>query len=200
MQCSLSQLSDAMGQSVAEVYQQLQQCNTINSTIIVSFSTSSFFVKVLADMSDDDKDELCDQLHKAVQEKENKDLRKLYILYTSLKQEADNEGSSTALKSKIFSYFSEDSDNDVHKFALPDHHLTEQQSLQLKKDIRSFLNQHSDETFTGRAIARIFHGISSPKYPAHLWGTGRNAYYWRRYLDVEFNSILQTATLILTNR
>ena len=52
-------------------------------------------------MSDDDKDKLCNQLHKGVQEKENNDLRKLYILYTSLKQEADNEGSSTALKLKI---------------------------------------------------------------------------------------------------
>ena len=187
-----------MGQSVAEVYQQLQHCNTINSTILVSFSTQSFFVKVFGDMSDDNKDELCDQMHKGVQEKENNDLRKLYILYTSLKQQADNEGSSTALKSKILSYFSEHSDHDIHKIALPECQLTEQQSLQLKKDIRSFLNQHSDETFTGRAIARIFHGISSPKYPAHLWGTGRNAYYWRRYLDVEFNSILQTATLILT--
>ena len=187
-----------MGQSVAEVYQQLQQCNTINSTILVSFSTLSFFVKVFSDMSDDDKDKLCDQLHKGVQEKEDNDLRKLYILYTSLKQEADNEGSSTALKSKIFSYFSEDSDHDIHKFALPNYQLTEQQSLLLKKDIRSFLNQHSDETFTGRTIARIFHGISSPKYPALMWGTGRNAYYWRRYLDINFNSILQTATLILT--
>ena len=188
-----------MDQSVAEVYHQLQLCNTTNSTILVTFSASSFFVKAFGDMSDDDKDKLCNQLHRAVQDKENNDLRKLHILYTSLKQEADDKESSSTLKSKIFSYFSEDLDNnDLHKFVLPNYELTEQQSLQLKKDIKMFLSQHSDETFTGRAIARILYGISSPKYPAHLWGTGRNAYYWRRYLDVDFSCILKTATLILT--
>ena len=198
IKCSLSQLSGAMDQSVAEVHQQLQLCNTTNSTILVSFSTSSFFVKVFGDMSDDDKDKLCDQLHGAVQEKEKNDLRKLHILYASLKQEADDEDSSTTLKSKIFSYFSGDLNNDLHKFVIPNYELTEQQSLQLKKDIKLFLSQHSDETFTGRAIARILYGISSPKYPAHLWATGRNAYYWRRYLDVDFSCILKTATSILT--
>ena len=197
IQCSLRQLSDAMDQSIVEVYQQLQQCNSINSTILVSFSTPSFFVKVLGEMSNDDKDEVCDQLYSAIQEKENSDLRKLHILYTSLKQEADNEAYSTALKSKISLYFSGNLDIDLQKSN--NQQLTEQQSLQLKKDIRLFLSQHSDETFTSRAIARIFHGISSPKYPAHLWGTGRNAYYWRRHLDVDFNFILQTVTLILTN-
>ena len=200
IRCSLRQLSVAMDQSIAEVYQQLQYCNSINSTILISFTTPSFFVKVLGNMSNEDKDELCDQLYSAIQEKENSDLRKLHILYTSLKQEADNKASSTALKSKISSYFSGNSDTDIHK-SLPttNHKLTEQQSLQLKKDIQLFLSQHSDEAFTGRAIARIFHGINSPRYPAHLWGTGRNAYYWRRHLDVDFNLILQTVTLILTN-
>ena len=187
-----------MGQSVAEVYQQLQQCNNINSTILVSFTMTSFFIKVLTELSDEDKDRLCDELHKAVQEKENRDLRKLQILYASLKEEAGNEPSSVALKSKISSYFSGAFNNDLHKSLPPENHLTEQQCLQLKKDIKSIIIQHDDETFTSRAIARIFHGISSPKYPAYLWGTGRNAYYWRRYLDVDFNFILQSATSILT--
>lgn len=196
IQCSLHQLSDAMGQNVTEVYQQLQQCNSINSNILVTFSASSFFVKVFGNMSDDDKDELCDQLHNAGKEKENSDLRKLHILYTSLTQEADNEASSTALKSKISMYFS----GGLQNITLPNNQqLTEHQSLQLKKDIRLFLNQHSDETITGRVVARIFHGISSPRYPAHLWATGSNAYYWRRHLDIDFNSILQTTTLILTH-
>jgi len=186
-----------MDQKVSEVHQQLQQCNNINSTILVTFTASSFFVKVFGDISDDDKDKLCDQLHQAVQEKEKSDLKKLHILYTSLKEEAQNEAPSASLKSKISLYFTGNFD-DLHKFVLPNHQLTEQQSLQLKKDIRLFLNQHPDKMFTSRAIARIFHGISSPKYPAHFWGTGRNAYFWRRYLDVNFNSILCTATLILT--
>jgi ATP-dependent DNA helicase Q4 len=39
---------------------------------------------------------------------------------------------------------------------------------------------------SGRVIARIFHGISSPQYPAIDWS--RN-YMWRRYAGVDFNVI-----------
>eukprot|EP00058_Branchiostoma_floridae_P014375 XP_002599863.1 hypothetical protein BRAFLDRAFT_127645 [Branchiostoma floridae] len=37
---------------------------------------------------------------------------------------------------------------------------------QVRADIRSFVCLHHDRNFTGRAIARIFHGITSPCYPA----------------------------------
>eukprot|EP00058_Branchiostoma_floridae_P014373 XP_002599861.1 hypothetical protein BRAFLDRAFT_95551 [Branchiostoma floridae] len=62
---------------------------------------------------------------------------------------------------------------------------------QVRADIRSFVCLHHDRNFTGRAIARIFHGISSPCYPAQVWGRDRR--YWRSHLDVDFNQLRRLA-------
>lgn len=35
--------------------------------------------------------------------------------------------------------------------------------------IKQFVRAHHDEVQSGRTVARIFHGISSPKYPAFEW-------------------------------
>ena len=43
---------------------------------------------------------------------------------------------------------------------------------------------------TGRAIARIMQGISSPAYPATTWG--RNT-MWGRYMDTDFEVLLKAA-------
>ena len=43
---------------------------------------------------------------------------------------------------------------------------------------------------SGRVVARIFHGIGSPQYPAIDWS--RN-HMWRRHPNVDFNFIRHTA-------
>ena len=40
----------------------------------------------------------------------------------------------------------------------------------IRGDIRSFVSLHSDHSWTGRAVARVLHGIQSPNYPAKQWG------------------------------
>ena len=65
----------------------------------------------------------------------------------------------------------------------------------VSRDVRSLINVNSDVDFTGRAIARIFHGIDSPCFPAIVWG--RNRRYWRKYLDVDFNKLRIFATRLL---
>ncbi|NXA64320.1 RECQ4 helicase, partial [Mohoua ochrocephala] len=63
---------------------------------------------------------------------------------------------------------------------------------QIRADIRNFLSAHPDEAFSGRAIARIFHGIGSPRFPA--WIYGRDRRFWRRHLPVEFRELSRLAT------
>jgi hypothetical protein len=46
----------------------------------------------------------------------------------------------------------------------------------------------------GRAIARIFHSISSPKYTAFEWSTNE---YWGKFTHVNFNDISRKATKAL---
>ena len=62
----------------------------------------------------------------------------------------------------------------------------------VSRDIRSFITSHGDLELSGRAIARVFHGIDSPCFPASVWGRERR--YWRRHLDVDFNLLRKCAT------
>ena len=57
--------------------------------------------------------------------------------------------------------------------------------LQMREEIRRFVQiHHSDQLrLSGRAVARIFHGISSPAFEAKVWA--RNP-AWKRYMHVDF--------------
>jgi len=61
---------------------------------------------------------------------------------------------------------------------------------QVKADIRSLVCMYRDTSFTGRAVARIFHGIASPCFPAHVWG---RCCFWRVHLKSNFNLICKVA-------
>lgn len=39
----------------------------------------------------------------------------------------------------------------------------------IRADIRVFLRNHKEAIRSGRALAKIFHGISSPAYPLQDW-------------------------------
>ena len=61
---------------------------------------------------------------------------------------------------------------------------------QVIADVRSLVCMYRDTSFTGRAVARIFHGIGSPCFPAHVWGRYR---FWRAHLKSNFNLICKVA-------
>ena len=60
------------------------------------------------------------------------------------------------------------------------------------RDVASLVTRFSEQDFTGRAVARIFHGIASPRFPALVWA-GQRA-FWRKHLHVEFNALVRIAT------
>ncbi|KAK7500253.1 hypothetical protein BaRGS_00008476, partial [Batillaria attramentaria] len=61
---------------------------------------------------------------------------------------------------------------------------------QLVSDIRQFIHVYGPEhVLTARAIARVFHGIDSPRFPATTWGRVRR--FWRSHLHVHFNIVLR---------
>ena len=64
-------------------------------------------------------------------------------------------------------------------------------------DIRAFVRSRDREIsadgkegLTGRAIARIFHGLTSPQYPAYEWSRDT---YWGRHNTADFQLILSLA-------
>ena len=70
--------------------------------------------------------------------------------------------------------------------------MTKAKESHVRGDVRQFLCTHTDQKFSGRAVARIFHGIASPCYPAQVWG--RDKRFWRARLDFDFNKLLEIAT------
>ena len=62
----------------------------------------------------------------------------------------------------------------------------------VRADIVAFIQTHAHEhVLTGRAIARVLHGIDSPCFPAEVWGRQRR--FWRAHLPVDFNIVRKLA-------
>ncbi len=55
----------------------------------------------------------------------------------------------------------------------------------------TFLKRFYDSKVNGRVVARVFHGLSSPAFPAMEWA--RNS-FWGRYKEFDFNKLLKLAT------
>ena len=73
--------------------------------------------------------------------------------------------------------------------------LTEKRML--VADIREILTHRREGKVGGagmlraRAVARILHGIGSPKYPAAEWRRGSSAHLWERHRDVDFYTVVE---------
>ena len=77
--------------------------------------------------------------------------------------------------------------------------MEDKQKDTLIKNIRKFINLFSSELkITGRLIAKVFHGVPSPRCPVEVWS--RNRLFWRCNLDFDFDYIIQVATNELINK
>jgi len=91
---------------------------------------------------------------------------------------------SDELKSTIRKYFQTNLPMDVEITEKNDDTSDEQ----IISDIRQMIHMYPENNFSGRTLARIFHGISSPVYPAVIWGRCK---YWRAYLMVSFHRLVR---------
>jgi len=178
---------------------------TGNSGIIVECENLSFHVVTAEGIDEDEKDEICDFLHESVLKQEELRLLQLDALYQILRQLSceyywqvrPGVRVDANVRKCIVNYFM--SDEDGQRVILNEMCATkvketmpERRWMAIANDIRSILTNHTDQAFTGRAIARIFHGIGSPSYPAIVYGRDRR--FWRAYLDVDFNELRCFAT------
>uniref|UniRef100_A0A8C3TA23 DNA 3'-5' helicase n=1 Tax=Chelydra serpentina TaxID=8475 RepID=A0A8C3TA23_CHESE len=203
-------LSDSMGWEVLPVKRALRQLqwNTQlqkgaeTSGVLVEFSDLSFHLRSYGDLTDQEMDSVCNFLHHRVTARETTTLCQLQACFRAfqsvacqaraLYSEGVDEERSSRLKALLMDYFEK-------KPALDETELTrrEEEELrewegQIRSDIRNFLSIRQDEKFSGRAIARIFHGIGSPCYPAQVYGRDRR--FWRKYIHLDFNKIMRLAT------
>ena len=121
----------------------------------------------------------------------------------STNSDAVMDGSSSdteqsTLRKMICRYFSSEGLNRTYlaKLDIPVlpvlREITLEQEQHVKSDVQSLYAIHSDLWFTRRTIVQIFHSITSPLFPAEVWG--RQPRFWRRHLDVDFNLLCQIAT------
>lgn len=172
---------------------------TKRSHLKVEFNTLGFRIKAPGDLMASELDNVLDEIHEIVDNQEkvmlyqleeiNKTFSKLgnhsfhQIVFTEeFLQEKSNE-----LKSIINGYFSRENN-------LPENIALEERPLDVERitsDVRALIATYKDCTFTGKSIARIFQGISSPNYTALVWGRCK---FWRSHLHEDFNGIVKIAT------
>ena len=184
------------------------------STVLVEFSGLSFHLRSIGDFSPEERDHVCEFLSKKVKGQEEREVEKLHLLHAVLHSISQNsyfdcdrsaseggsdlEDSTSTLRKMICRYFSSDGlDKDfLAKLDIPVlpvlQEISPDQERHVSSDVHSLVSIHSDHQFTGRTVARIFHGIASPLFPAEVWG--RQHRFWRRHVDVDFNLLCQIAT------
>ena len=197
---SNTQVANALHCNSNTIHQILKDLRYSNyNSIIIEFDNLAFHFKTKRCFTNDEKDSICQCLLEKVKKREEREIERLYQLYTILKHVSTSQpGSNSSPKEFILAYFKDQLTIDylqskgMDQYELLNQPLSERRLLQLRADIRSMVSTHDDRAFTGRAVARILQGISSPCFPAEVWG--RKVFNWRKYLDIEFNSLCKIAT------
>lgn len=204
------EVADTMGWQLPLVKRGLRQLQWSSvggrSGVLVEFSAPSIYFRSYGDLSDEEMDRVCHFLHNRVQEQERTQLYQLTSCFKAFKSVAYervtacvddlDESRSLQLKNHLSDYFEKRRDQSHTLVPLEIEELDKYKLLdwegQIRADIRGFLSNRSDEKFSGRAVARIFHGIGSPCYPAVTYGRDRR--YWRKYIQFDFNQLIKLAT------
>ncbi|CAI8032574.1 ATP-dependent DNA helicase Q4 [Geodia barretti] len=185
--------------------------NNSGSSILVEFSDPSFHLVSPGDLSPEQLDYVCDHLQSRVKAQETLQVDKLHLLYSVLRSVAfrdiyeyfaDDETTSSAqgrLMGLVNDYFEDILDcatapeRGISVLKLPSEVPAELEA-EISRDVYSLMSIHSERNFSGRTIARIFHGIASPCFPAQVWAKQQR--FWRRHLSVDFNTLCRIATKV----
>ncbi|XP_014368936.2 ATP-dependent DNA helicase Q4 [Papilio machaon] len=172
---------------------------TKRSELKVEFNTLGFRIKAQGDLSAAELDSILDDLHKSVQNQEETSLYQLeeidkafrhicdYSVENSNFSEETLEAKSNELKSIIRHYFARENELPTN-IELPKRPIDVDNAV---SDIRALIAIYKDCKFTGRSIARIFQGISSPNFPALVWGKCK---FWRSHIHEDFHGLTKLAT------
>ncbi|XP_067009725.2 ATP-dependent DNA helicase Q4 [Anabrus simplex] len=163
--------------------------------LIVEFSCLGFRVQAPGNLQPAELDEALDSLHERVKYQEKTSHQNLQAVFNAFTSVAFSTCSdclddvdldrSERLKVVIREYFQHETlDIEVETQPL-------ESEEQVIADVRQLVCSYRDHTFTGRAVARIFHGIASPCFPALVWSRCR---LWRSHLSEDFKLLSKIAS------
>uniref|UniRef100_H0X872 ATP-dependent DNA helicase Q4 n=1 Tax=Otolemur garnettii TaxID=30611 RepID=H0X872_OTOGA len=227
MEFDMVELADTMGWKLASVQRAFRQLQWDQESrtgvrqgtgVLVEFRELAFHLRSPGDLTSEERDQICNFLYGRVQAREREALTRLHRNFQTFHSvafrscgpclEQPSEEQSTTLKALLGRYFEEEAEAALGPEPVGDKQGPEQEQAmvlqdwedQIRHDIRQLLILHPEEKFSGRAVARIFHGIGSPCYPAQVYG--RDCRFWRKYLHLSFNALMRLATeeLLLVGR
>lgn len=179
------------------------------SNISVEYFDLGFRVVAPGDLADAELDSALDLLYSRVKSQEENQLMQLERVFKGLssiampdclvsaKADPANE-KSLELKKSIRKYFQSDDQlsNDCTEDKSSRKCEDSSNDDQIISDIRTMIARYPENIFTGRALARIFHGVQSPVYPALIWSRCK---HWRAHLGSDFNHIVRLANAEILN-
>lgn len=224
MEFDVVELANSMGWELASVQQALHQLQwdpeprtgVLRDTgVIVEFRELAFHLRSPGDLTAEERDQVCDFLFSCVQARERKALAHLRRMSEAFHSvafpscgpclEQPDMDRSAQLKALLSCYFEEEEEEKEEggiEEQGPEPGQVQLQGWedQVRRDIRQLLSLRPDERFSSRAVARIFHGIGSPRYPAQVYGQDQR--FWRKYLHLSFHTLMRLATeeLLLVGR
>ncbi|XP_036159696.1 ATP-dependent DNA helicase Q4 isoform X2 [Myotis myotis] len=207
------ELVDSMGWELAPVRKALHQLQwnpeprkgvPRGTGVLVEFSELAFYLHSPGDLTAQEKDQICGFLHDRVQARERESLACLRLMFQAFHSvafpscgpclEKPDDDRSTRLKALLSHYFEEEGPGGEEEAQGPEPGQAKLQDWedQIRRDVRHFLSSWPEQQFSGRAVARIFHGIGSPCFPAQVYG--RDQRFWRKYLHLNFHALIKLAT------
>ncbi|XP_026265671.2 ATP-dependent DNA helicase Q4 [Urocitellus parryii] len=224
MEFDVVELVNSMGWEPALVQQALRQLQwdpeprtgvPRGTGVIVEFRELAFHLRSPGDLTAEERDEVCDFLFNRVQAQERKALAHLRRMSEAFHSvafpscgpclEQPDMDRSAQLKALLSCYFEEEEEEREEggieeQGPEPGQDQLQDWEDQVRHDIRQLLSLRPEERFSSRAVARIFHGIGSPRYPAQVYGQDRR--FWRKYLHLSFHALMRLATeeLLLVGR
>uniref|UniRef100_A0A8C0UYZ1 DNA 3'-5' helicase n=1 Tax=Cyanistes caeruleus TaxID=156563 RepID=A0A8C0UYZ1_CYACU len=166
-------LSDSMGWEFRRLPIQLQIPAGKSCGIQVEFQEFSFFFRAYGDLDGRELDSLCQFLNSRALEREKSELRRLRSCFRAFQRNFREIWGFWGWEFGILLWLKDEEE-------------------EIRAEIRKLLAAFPDEEFTGRAVARIFHGIGSPRFPSRIFGRDRR--FWRRLLPLEFRSLSRLAS------
>ncbi|CAK6439051.1 unnamed protein product [Pipistrellus nathusii] len=207
------ELVDSMGWELAPVRKALRQLQwdpeprkgvPRGTGVLVEFSELAFYLHSPGDLTAQEKDQICGFLHDRVQAREREALANLRLMFQAFHSvafpscgpclEQPDDDRSSRLKALLTHYLEEGGPVAEKEAQGPEPGQAELQDWedQVRRDVRHFLSSWPEQQFSGRAVARIFHGIGSPCFPAQVYGRDRR--FWRKYLHLSFHALIKLAT------
>ncbi|XP_021243718.1 ATP-dependent DNA helicase Q4 isoform X2 [Numida meleagris] len=182
-------LSDSMGWElplVKRALRRLQWDQHPAGRVLVEFSELSFHLRSYGDLSAAELDAACSFLHRRVLARQEGALRQLRACRRAFcsvafqgcdprPEEEEEEERSCRLKALLRDYFEKETHGKAAHGCESEEEDEEEEGpgdvdeSRVRADIRRFLSIHRDESFSARAVARIFHGIGMAPPGDGIW-------------------------------